>query len=204
MAECPARTLAYSLHGNRYLNVTSRCTLRCAFCPKFSRQWTVQGYPLRLREEAGCDELIEAAGDPAAFSAIVFCGLGEPLLYPETVLETARRLRELGATRLRVNTDGLANRIHGGDLTPRLGERIDALSISLNGHDAATYAHHCRPPFEGAFEAVLDFAARAREHVAEVTLTAIDGLDGLDIGACEQLAQRLGTGFRARTLGQVG
>ncbi|MDH3948491.1 MAG: hypothetical protein OEU74_05980, partial [Gammaproteobacteria bacterium] len=28
--------IAYTLHGNCYLNLTSRCTLRCAFCPKFN------------------------------------------------------------------------------------------------------------------------------------------------------------------------
>ena len=41
--------VGYSLHGNRYLNITSRCTLRCDFCPKFSGCWTVQDYDLRLR-----------------------------------------------------------------------------------------------------------------------------------------------------------
>ena len=31
--------VAYELHGNCYLNVTARCTLRCAFCPKFNGTW---------------------------------------------------------------------------------------------------------------------------------------------------------------------
>ena len=28
-------SVGYSLRGNRYLNITNRCTLRCAFCPKW-------------------------------------------------------------------------------------------------------------------------------------------------------------------------
>ncbi|MHB1239533.1 MAG: hypothetical protein ACYC18_03430 [Gammaproteobacteria bacterium] len=39
---------AYGLHGNAYLNVTNRCTLRCRFCPKFNGSWSVQDYPLRM------------------------------------------------------------------------------------------------------------------------------------------------------------
>ena len=38
----------------------------------------------------------------------------------------------------------------------------------------------------------------------EVTLTAIDGLPGVDIAACEKIARDLGVGFRRRVLGVVG
>jgi TatD DNase family protein len=195
--------ISYDLRGNRYLNVTRRCTLRCAFCPKFNGTWTVAGYDLSLPEEPNANQLIAAAGDPAAFQEIVFCGLGEPTLRLYTVLEVGAELRLRGA-RVRLNTDGLANLVHGRDITPDLEDSIDAISISLNAQDEDTYNRHCRPPMAGAFEAVLDFATRAREFVPSVTLTAIDGLPGVDIPACRAIAERLNVGFRRRELGKVG
>jgi TatD family-associated radical SAM protein len=196
-------TISYDLRGSRYLNVTSRCTLRCDFCPKFNGSWTVADYDLRLHKEPDVDELIAAAGDPGAFQEIVFCGLGEPTLRLYTVLEAGAELRQRGA-RVRLNTDGLANLIHGRDVTPDLEDSIDAISISLNAQNEDIYNRHCRPPMPGAFEAVLDFTARAREFVPSVTLTAIDGLPGVDISACSAIAERLGVGFRRRELGKVG
>jgi len=104
----------------------------------------------------------------------------------------------------RLNTDGLANLIHGRDVTPDFEDSIDAISISLNAQNEDVYNRHCRPPMPGAFEALQDFAARAREFVPSVTLTAIDGLPGVDISACRAIAERLGVGFRRRELGKVG
>ena len=44
----------------------------------------------------------------------------------------------------------------------------------------------------------------AREFVPEITLTAIDGLPGVDIAACREIADDLGVGFRRRALDVVG
>lgn len=203
MSDIPV--IGYTLHGNRYLNVTNRCTLRCAFCPKFNGEWTVQEHELRLRadQEPDAPALVAAAGNPADYREVVFCGLGEPTLRLYTVLEVGAELRRRGA-RVRLNTDGLANLVHGRDVTPDFEDSVDAVSISLNAQDAATYERHCRPPLPGAYEAVLDFTERVREFVPSVTLTAIDGLEGVDINACRAIAERLGVGFRRRELGKVG
>jgi len=199
MASC----IGYTLRRSRYLNVTNRCTLRCTFCPKFNGSWSVQGHDLRLRDEPNVETLLVAAGDPSSHDEFVFCGFGEPTLRLYTVLEVGAELRRRGA-RVRLNTDGLANLVHGRDVTPDLEDAIDAVSISLNAQDAATYERHCRPPLPGAFQALLDFARHVREFVPQVTLTAIDGLPGVDIAACRGLAEQLGVGFRRRVLDQVG
>ncbi|NIP73544.1 MAG: radical SAM protein [Gammaproteobacteria bacterium] len=199
----PAATIAYERYGNCYLNITNRCTLRCAFCPKFNKVWNVRGYGLRLREEPTVNELVVAAGDPARYCEVVFCGLGEPLLALDVVLEAAGRLKARGA-RIRVNTDGLANLAHGRDVTQELAGRVDALSVSLNAQNDALYDRHCRPALPGAFGAVLDFLRCARAHVPEVTATAIDGLPGVDIEECRRIAAGLGVGFRRRVLDRVG
>jgi TatD DNase family protein len=199
----PAQTIGYTLRDSRYLNITNRCTLRCEFCPKFNDLWTVQDYQLRLDHDPALDDIITAAGSPEDYREIVFCGLGEPTLRLYTLLDAATRLRH-HAKRIRLNTDGLANLAYGRDVTPDMEGLIDALSVSLNAQDAETYNLHCRPKLPGAYEAMLDFVKCAREFVPEITLTAIDGLPGVDIAACEKIAQKLRVGFRRRVLDVVG
>ncbi|MCF6210872.1 MAG: TatD family nuclease-associated radical SAM protein [Gammaproteobacteria bacterium] len=195
--------LAYRLHGNCYLNITYHCTLRCAFCPKFNGSWEVQNIDLLLTREPQADEVLAAIGDSHNDHEIVFCGLGEPTLNLAVLLDVARALK-VQDKRIRLNTDGLANLVHGRDVTPELAEVVDAVSISMNAQDEATYERHCRPKQAGAFLAMQDFARRAGEQGMAVTLTAIDGLDGVDIAACEQIASSLGAGFRRRVLDRVG
>ena len=195
--------IAYTLHGNCYLNLTSRCTLRCQFCPKFNKDWEVQGYPLRLRQEPGVAEILAAVGDSTAYREVVFCGLGEPTLRLPELLQVAQALKQAGA-RIRLNTDGLANWVHQRNIVPQLVGRVDALSISLNAQDEATYNRHCRPPAAGAYPELLEFILCARESIPDITLTAIDGLEGVDIEACEALAERFKVKFRRRVLDEVG
>ncbi len=195
--------IGYTLHGNRYLNITSRCTLRCAFCPKFNGSWMVEGHELRLFQDPSPEEIMAVAGDPSDYSEVVFCGLGEPTLRLYTVLEVASRLRAQGGY-IRLNTDGLANLVFGRDVTPDLENNIHALSVSLNAQDEETYNRHCRPALPGAYQSLLDFVQRARDFVPTITLTAVDGLTGVDIAACEEIAERIGVNFRRRVLGIVG
>lgn len=196
-------TLSYVLHGNCYLNITYHCTLRCAFCPKYNGTWEVQNYDLRLAREPEAEEVLSAIGDPTPYHEIVFCGLGEPTNRLDTLLAVAKAMKAQGK-RIRVNTDGLANLVHGRDVTPDLAAVVDAVSISLNAQDEATYIRHTRPKVASAFQAVLAFARLAREHGIEVTLTAIDGLEGVDIEACRRIAEGLGVDFRRRVLDVVG
>lgn len=195
--------IAYRLHGSCYLNITYHCTLRCGFCPKFNGTWEVQNYDLRLFREPEAAEVLAAIGDPAEDKEIVFCGLGEPTLRLEVLLEVARAMKARGK-RVRVNSDGLANLMHGRDVTPELAEVVDALSISMNAQDEETYNRHTRPKRPGAFHAMIEFARLAHERGMEVSMTAIDGLEGVDIDACRDIAEGLGVGFRRRVLDLVG
>lgn len=195
--------LAYALHGNCYLNITYHCTLRCAFCPKFNGDWEVQSFDLRLMEEPSVEAVMDAMGDPTQYKEIVFCGLGEPTRRLDNLLEIARKVKDQGV-RVRVNTDGLANLIHGRDVTPEMAEVVDAVSISINAQDELTYNRHTRPKIPGCFEAAKAFAVKARAQGIDVTLTAIDGLEGVDVAACEAMARNLGVKFRRRVLDIVG
>lgn len=195
--------IAYPLHGSCYLNITSSCTLRCTFCPKHNRTWEVQDYDLHLESEPSADEVMAAIGDPAEYRELVFCGLGEPTKRLDLLLDIAARLKKV-KSRVRVNTDGLANLVHGRDVTPEMARVVDVVSISMNTQDEASYIRHTRPKLEGAYAAMLDFAVAARNAGMEVTLTAIDGLDGVKIGECETIAHDLGVNFRKRVMDEVG
>jgi TatD DNase family protein len=194
--------LAYELHGNCYINLTNLCTLRCSFCPKFSKQWNVQGYDLKLSCQPTAAAILQAIGDPGRYQEVVFCGLGEPTMHLSVLLDVADALH--GQVRVRLNTDGLGNLVQGMDITPDLAGKVDALSISLNAQSEAVYNRHCRPPQTGTYPALLDFIECAKNHIDDITLTAIDGLEGVDIDACRAIADSYGVKFRQRVLDQVG
>jgi TatD family-associated radical SAM protein len=197
------QTVAYTIGENLYLNITDRCTLRCAFCPKYNGSRSVHAYDLTLEHRPNLAEITAAVGDPTRYREVVFCGYGEPTLRWKPLLEVAAYVKDRGG-RVRVNTDGLANLAHKRNVLPECAGRIDALSVSLNAQSPEVYDRHCRPALHGSHAAVVEFLREAPRHVPEVTATAIDGLEGVDIEACRRLAEGLGVGFRRRVLGVVG
>lgn len=197
------QVIAYNLHGNCYLNLTNRCTLRCRFCPKFNRQWDVQSYNLRLHTEPDIKKVLSVIKDIKKYNEVVFCGLGEPSLRLDDVLNIATQIKRVGG-RTRLNTDGLINWVLNQDITPRFKGLIDSLSISLNAQNESVYMQHCRPPAPGAYRGLRDFIDKARAYVPHITLTAIAGLDGVDINACRNIADKYSVQFRQRQLDKVG
>lgn len=197
------KNIAYQAHGNLYLNITNRCNLKCRFCPKFNRQWVIDEHCLLLQQEPSTDEIISAIGDPDSYHQVVFCGLGEPTLRLSTLLEVAHYLKSKN-TFIRLNTNGLANREYKEDITPELSNYIDALSISLNAQDEVVYDYHCRPKELGAYFEMRDFITCATENFNDITLTAIDGLQAVDIRACEKIAREYNVKFKRRVYNIVG
>jgi hypothetical protein len=51
---------------------------------------------------------------------------------------------------------------------------------------------------------MLAFLREAPRWIPSVSASAIDGLEGVDIQACERLARELGVEFRRRQLDRVG
>ena len=148
--------------------------------------------------------MVAAIGDPAPYREVVFCGLGEPTLRLALLKRVAGWLKERGA-RVRLNTDGLANLVHGRDVLPELAGLIDVVSVSLNAQDQAVYDAHCQPGRSGAYEACKAFIRAASGYIPEVVATALDGLPGVDIEECRRIAEEeLGARFRRRVYGQIG
>jgi TatD DNase family protein len=195
--------VSYKIRNSLYLNITNRCTNACTFCAKRD-DYHVKGHYLKLPGEPTVEEVLVEAGDPSRYDEIVFCGFGEPLLRLGDVKEIAHALKGKGA-KIRVNTDGLANLVHGRDVLPELSGLVDALSVSLNAPDAETYARLCPNRYGTAsFPALLDFLREAPRHIPSVTATAV-ALPGLDPEAVRRLAESIeGVEFRLRPFAEVG
>ena len=195
--------IAYRIRNSLYLNITNRCNLACRFCPKHT-DYEVKGYSLKLEREPSVEEIFLAMGQPEKYDEVVFCGYGEPTLRIEVVKEIARRMQERGVKRVRLNTDGLANLVYGRDVLPELAGIIDAISVSMNAPDAATYAANCPSRHrEAAYEAVLAFIAGAKQHIPEVVASVV-ALPGMDLEACRRRAAALGVPLRIREYMNVG
>ncbi|WP_456380150.1 TatD family nuclease-associated radical SAM protein [Thiolapillus sp.] len=196
--------ISYPIRRNLYLNITDRCTLECRFCPKHTKQGpVVHDFDLSLPHRPEAGEIIRSIGNPAEYEEIVFCGFGEPTLRFKVLLEIARWIKKHGGT-VRVNTDGLANLVNKRNVLPEMQGLIDSISVSMNAHNPETYTRHCQPALPGSWDAMLAFLEDAPKYIPRVTATAIEGLDGVDIAACEQLAAQRGVEFRRRKLDKVG
>lgn len=194
--------IAYRIRNSLYLNITNRCSNRCSFCAKFD-DFTVKGHYLHLEHEPDFAEVMAAIGDPAGYDEVVFCGYGEPLLRLDLIKEVAAALKQTGV-RIRINTDGQGNLVHGRNILPELAGLIDTVSVSLNAADAATYARLCNTPFGIAgFDGVCAFLSEARKYIPQVVATAVT-IPGLDISDVRRLAESLGVEFRAREYAEVG
>jgi TatD family-associated radical SAM protein len=195
--------ISYQIDNRLYLNITDRCTLGCSFCPKNRGDFRLHGYDLSLDYRPTVEEIIAAIGEPSSYAEVVFCGYGEPTLRLKVMLEVARYIKESGGS-TRVNTDGLANLVHKRNVLPEMAPWIDSISVSLNAHNSEVYDRHCLPSMQGSYEAMLEFMRLAPDYIHKVTATALDGLEGVDIDACERIALELGVEFKKRTLGRVG
>ena len=222
--------LAYCIRNAIYLNITNLCTLACGFCPKFT-DWMVHDYFLKLdREEVTAEIVLEAtrmaardgrasraaaelslaSGEPSEedlsrFDEVVFVGYGEPTRELGLLLRSAQLLRDAGAKRLRLDTDGLASLREGRDVLPELAEQFEAISISLNAQNPEVYLQHCPNRYgEAAWYACKDFIKGATEHFEWVQASVV-GMPDVDANACRQIIEvELGARFRFREYGRVG
>jgi TatD DNase family protein len=188
--------LVYSIRDRLYVNLTCRCTAHCVFCRREADP-IASGYNLRLKTEPSPDAYLMAIGDPCRYAEIVFCGFGEPTLRLAELVEISRVLKSRGA-RLRLNTNGHGNLIHGRNIIPDISPYLDEISISINAQDAETYLRIVRPDHgKSTFQAVIDFTKACLGAIPIVTLTAVD-IPSIDLSACRRLAQELNVNFRVR------
>lgn len=196
-------TLIYDIRNSRYLNITGRCTLRCRFCPKHNGSKQVHEYQLALDHQPKAEEIIKQLGDVTQFDEYVFCGYGEPTMNLPTLLAVAQVIKQKGG-KVRINTDGLGNLVHRRNILPELAPWIDTLSISLNADTEQAYQAHCQPKLKNSYQAVKEFILLAPHYINSVQVSAIDGLEGVDIQACQTFVESCGASFKHRVLDIVG
>jgi cyclic pyranopterin phosphate synthase len=193
----------YWLDSSLYLNITNRCSNNCWFCFRNFKQG-VSGFNLKLEREPTTAEVkaeLEAALALRRWGEVVFCGFGEPTARLDFLLEVARWIRKrcVGSVPIRVDTNGHGYVLNKGrDVAQELqAAGVSKVSVSLNGHDEASYAENCRPEFDGGFAAVLKFVKKAKMAGLDVEVSAVR-MPEVDVEKVEAVAESLGVPLRVR------
>ena len=195
--------ITYTIGNSLYINLTNRCTNQCEFCIRYKTKNLNRQYSLWLDKEPTVEEIINAVGDASKYQQIVFCGYGEPLIRLEAVIAIARKIKDESRTtnhesRIRIDTNGLANLFYGRNVLPELKGLIDFISVSLNADNAEVYDRLCSAFYgKRAYAAVIDFIREAKKYIPEVEATVVD-LPMVDIDKARVIADQLGVGFRVR------
>lgn len=199
-------TIVYQVKDALYVNLTNRCPCACTFCIRKNGDGAYGSGSLWLEREPTVEEVLAAleAADPSRYPEIVFCGYGEPTERLDDLLEIARTLKARHpGMRVRVNTNGLSDLIAGAPTAARFAGAVDALSISLNAETPEAYCALCHPKFGlASYEAMLSFAAAAKEFVPSVAMTVVATPDMTEdrLAACRSVCARIGVPLRVRAL----
>ncbi len=194
--------LAYMIRDSVYINITNRCTNRCEFCER-ERSPYVKGHCLKLVKEPSVEELIDAVNEFSGYDEVVFCGFGEPTIRLDELKKVAAYLKEQGA-RVRLNTNGMGDLIHGRPICEELKGLVDKICISLNTNLSKQYDEMCKPQFgDKSYPALMSFIKSAKLAIPEVLVSVVD-MPEVDVEACRKIADDMGVSFRLRKYNDTG
>lgn len=193
-------TMLYTVGDKIYVNLTNRCPCACTFCIRQNGDGAYGSDSLWLEREPTVDEVIAEFGkyDISKYTEVVFCGYGEPMERAEDVAFIGRYIKENLGLPVRLNTNGLGDKIHGKPVAEMLEGAVDIVSISLNQCDKGKYNAVTRPKWEDGFDAMISFAADCKKYVPKVMFTVVDVIPPEDISRCKALAMSLGIELRVR------
>ncbi len=194
-------TFVYAVHDNLYINLTNRCPCNCTFCIRHNGDGAYGSDSLWLEREPTCEEVLGEFDkyDMSEFSEIVFCGYGEPMERAEDVAFIGKELKKRYPDKLiRLNTNGLSDKIHGKPTAHLLKGAVDIVSISLNSGNAEDYNKVTRPKWADSFEAMLRFAEDCKEYVPKVMFTVVDVISEREINESKAVSEKLGIHLRIR------
>ena len=196
-----AMTISYEVGNNLYLNLTNKCPCACTFCIRNHADGAYGSDPLWLEHEPSMDEIKADLDkrDLTKYDEIVFCGYGEPTERLYDVIDTAKYLREKGCKKLRINTNGLGDLIHGRSIADELCTAMDVVSISLNAPTEKDYMEVTRPKYDNAFGALQKFTSDCvKTGKADIVMSVVDVIPQEQIDASRELAEKLGAVLRVR------
>ncbi len=197
-----AMTILYTVGNQLYVNLTNRCPCRCTFCIRQNGDGAYGSDSLWLEHEPDMEEIRAAFSqyNLADFSELIFCGYGEPTERLDTLLETAAYAKSLpNCPPIRLNTNGLSDRINGAKTACRMAGLLDTVSVSLNAGTEAEYLRVTRPKWEDAFSVMQQFAVDCKQYVPKVMFTVVDVIPQAEMDAAQALADSLGIPLRVRT-----
>ncbi|MBI4980985.1 radical SAM protein [Candidatus Woesearchaeota archaeon] len=172
--------------GSIYINLGNDCLNDCRFCVK--RYGSFFGYDLSVDRSSdilkivqkGLEDIKTLCDKP---KEIVICGIGEPFLHYDEVIQSSNICRKLfgSNTAIRVDTSGL-----WWQKNQNLSflDYITSLSVSLNAETEEVYNRICQPRIPNAYRTLrcfLEELVKEREKRAsqelnfpEVRLTVVD------------------------------
>lgn len=109
-------TITYEVGNSLYVNITNRCPNACEFCVRTHGSSYALPTACGSEREPSVQEIIEdiEKRDLGRYKELVFCGYGEPLERIDELCAVSRALKERHASlKIRVNTNGLSDLIHG-------------------------------------------------------------------------------------------
>ena len=194
-------TFVYAVHDNLYINLTNRCPCRCTFCIRQFGDGAYGSDSLWLEREPSCEEIFAEFDkyDLSEYSEIVFCGYGEPMERAEDVSFIGKELKKrYPEIKIRLNTNGLSDKIHSKSTAYLLEDAVDIVSISLNSGNSEDYMKVTRPKWEDSFNAMLKFAEDCKKYVPQVMFTVVDVISEKEINDSKAVSERLGIPLRIR------
>lgn len=194
-------TIVYEVGNNLYVNLTNKCPCSCTFCIRKNGDGAYGSDSLWLEHEPTAEEVIQALqkNNFKNYNEIVFCGYGEPTERLDSFIAAASFIKKNDGPPIRLNTNGLADLIHGKPVADKLQGLCDIVSISLNAGTKEEYLKVTRPSFgEISFEAMQKFALDCKKYVKTVIFTVVDVIGKEEIAAAQEIADRLGITLRVR------
>lgn len=197
-------TILYKVRKGLYINFTNRCPASCTFCLRNASDRVYGSEPLWLEREPSVSEVESAidAEDVSQYEEVVFCGYGEPTERLEDLVEIAKYIKSKHDIKIRVNTNGLSDLIHGKDTAPMFEGAVDVVSISLNTPDKKKFFEITRNKFGiESFDSLLEFAGNVKKYVDRVILTTVDTtITKEEEEQCRNIAKNLGVEYKIRPL----
>lgn len=199
-----AMTISYEIDGSLYLNITNKCPCSCTFCIRNNGDGAYGSDPLWLEHQPTFDEIKDNLShrDLSSYKQIVFCGYGEPTNELGLLIQTAKYIRSVCTTPIRINTNGLSDLINKRETAHEFKGVADSVSISLNASTKEAYDAVTRPSFKNAdsFAAMLKFASDVKEYVPQVMFTVVDVIGEEEIARTQAIADKIGVQLRVREL----
>lgn len=194
-------TILYDVGGKLYINLTNKCPCNCTFCIRHNGDGAYGSDSLWLEHEPSLDEVKAAFSkvDMSKYREVVFCGYGEPMERVNEVIAVGEFVKaNYGDVTVRLNTNGLGDKIHGVPTAKLLQGAVDIVSISLNSYCKEKYNEVTRPKWDDAFDAMLAFAADCKAYLPQVVFTVVDVIPPEDISRAKALAMSIGIPLRVR------